>query len=203
MQAWPPLWTPTDAVGPEMTLEEWAELDEDESGELVDGRLTEEEVPDPAHELAVAWLIRRFGNWLEERGGGGFVFGSEVKLRVAPRRGRKADVVVYLPGGARPPRRGLLTEPPDILVEVVTPTPRDERRDRVEKMAEYAELGVRFYWIVDPALAGVEIFQLGDDHRYAKTLGVTEGRIREVPGCPGLELDVDALWHELARLDGG
>lgn len=201
VQAWSPLWTSTESLGPEMTLEEWSELAEDESGELVDGRLTEEEVPDPAHELAVAWLIRRFGNWLEDRGGGGFVFGSEVKLRVAARRGRKADVVVYLPGGVRPPRRGLLTEPPDLLVEVVTPTPRDERRDRVEKMAEYAELGVRFYWIVDPAVGSVEIFELGEGRRYIKAVGMTSGRITDIPGCPDLTLDVDALWHELARLD--
>ena len=29
-----------------MTLEEWADMDEDEPGELVDGHLEEEEVPD-------------------------------------------------------------------------------------------------------------------------------------------------------------
>jgi len=29
----------------EMTLEEWADLPEDEEGELVDGRLEEEEMP--------------------------------------------------------------------------------------------------------------------------------------------------------------
>jgi Uma2 family endonuclease len=182
-----------------MTLDEWAQQDEEATGELVDGRLTEEEVPDPAHELAVSWLILLFGNWL--RGRGGFVFGSEVKLRTTPDRGRKADVVVYLPGGARPPRRGLLTAAPDIVVEVVTPTPRDERRDRVEKMTEYAEVGIRSYWIVDPALGSLEIFELSNDHKYTRTLGVTTGRVEHVPGCPGLQLDVDDLWRELERLD--
>ena len=86
-----------------MTLEQWAELPEEESGELIDGFLLEEEVPDPVHELAVAWLVVLFGNWL--RGKGGFVFGSEVKLRISQERGRKADVVVYLPGRPPPPRR--------------------------------------------------------------------------------------------------
>jgi Uma2 family endonuclease len=92
-----------------MTLEQWSELPEDTDGELVDGYLTEEEVPDPAHEATVAWFIVQLGTWL--RGRGGFLFGSEARLRVSARRGRKADIVVYLPGSQPPPRRGLLKAP--------------------------------------------------------------------------------------------
>jgi Uma2 family endonuclease len=125
---------------------------------------------------------------------------TEVKLRVAPQRGRKADVVVFMPGSTPPPRRGLLGQPPDLVVEVVTPTPRDERRDRVEKMDEYAAFGVRFYWIVDPALGRLEIFQLTEDRKYAKAIGMTSGRIDDVPGCPDLDVDLDELWRELDRL---
>jgi hypothetical protein len=44
-----------------LTLAEWGALDEDEPGELVDGVLVEEEVPDYVHELVVAWLIGVLG----------------------------------------------------------------------------------------------------------------------------------------------
>ena len=68
------------------------------------------------------------------------MFGSALKVKVSERGGRKPDL-----GAAAPPRRSLLNAPPDIVVEVVTATPHDERRDRVEKMTEYALADVRFY----------------------------------------------------------
>ncbi|HYJ10628.1 MAG TPA: Uma2 family endonuclease, partial [Polyangiaceae bacterium] len=133
-------------------------------------------------------------------GGRGFVFGSELKVLTAQTLGRKPDLAIILPGSKAPPRTGPLREPPDILVEIVTPTPRDERRDRVEKMAEYARFGVSYYWLVDPALTAFEIFERTPQGNYQKLVGVTGGRIETVPGCPSLTIDVDALWAELARL---
>jgi Uma2 family endonuclease len=180
-----------------LSADEWLSLDEDADGELVDGWLVEEEVPDFTHELTISWLIRVLGAWLDGRG---FVVGSELKGLTSTSRGRKPDLTVILPGSKAPPRTGPVREPPDILVEVVTPTPRDERRDRIEKMAEYAEFGAKHYWIVDPTLQAFEIFALTSSGNYEKLVGVTSGRINPVPGCPGLTIDVDALWAELARL---
>ena len=61
-------------LGVPLSLDEWYQLEEDRPGELVDGRLAEEEVPDATHELAVSWLVIQLGIW--RRGRGGFVFGS-------------------------------------------------------------------------------------------------------------------------------
>ena len=198
MQRWSPaLAEHKPPSGRRLDLDAWAALPEDDPGELVDGYLTEEEVPDPIHGLAVPWLIALFRAWL---GGGGFVFDSDVKFAVSATRGRKPDVSVYLPARAAPPRRGALHDPPDIMVEVVSPSPADERRDRVEKMDEYAAFGVRFYWLVDPALGSVEIFEL-QNGRFLRSVAATSGVIRDVPGCRALVLDLDQLWAELARLE--
>jgi Uma2 family endonuclease len=196
--AWPPVAEDDSTqVGRAMSCEQWLSLDDDEGGEWVDGKLVEEEVPDFVHELTITWLIQVVGAWIRGRG---FVAGSELKVLTGTTRGRKPDMSIFLPGGKPPPRTGLLRLPPDIVVEVVTPTPRDERRDRVEKMGEYARFGVRYYWLVDPALSAFEIFERTADGNYQKLVGVTSGRIDEVPGCAGLSIDVDALWAELARL---
>lgn len=82
----------------------------------------------------------------------------------------------------------------------MSPTPRDERRDRIEKMDEYASFGVIWYWIVDPGLQSLEIFELTGG-RYARAARATEGRLDDVPGCPGLHLDLDEIWSKIAQLD--
>jgi len=188
------------AVAPprRMSVEEWAALEEDEPGELVDGRLVEEEVPEFIHEVIVAWFVRVLGNWLAPRGG--YAVPSEAKYAVGRSRGRKPDASAWFPG-RRPPARGVIREPPDIAVEVLSATPRDAKRDRIEKMDEYAAFGIRFYWILDPAERTLEIFELGSDHRYVRALGASDGLVSSVPGCEGLSLDLDQLWVEVDRLD--
>lgn len=181
-----------------MTFAEWVALPEDEPGELVDGWLVEEEVPDAIHEVIVAWVIRMLGGWVIPQGG--LVLGSEAKFAVSAPRGRKPDASAYLPASRKPPRRGAIGVPPDIMVEVVSPTPRDARRDRVEKLHEYAAFGVRWYWIIDPQERTLEILELGPDGRYVHALSVADGVVDRVPGADGLTLDLDALWSEVERL---
>ncbi len=177
-----------------MTLAEWASLPEDEAGEFVDGHLVEEEVPDAPHEVIVSWLMFLLTTWC--RAHGGRVLGSGSKYAVSPRRGRIPDITVFFRRDRKLPNRGALSHPPDIAIEVVSPTPRDGRRDRVEKVTEYAAFGARHYWLVDPRLRTVEILRLQEPGQYviAKTAG--EGVI-DVPGCEGLTLDIDAMWREV------
>src|SRR5688572_8697665 len=115
--------------GRALTIAEWAAMDEDEPGERVHGHLEEAEVPDAIHEVPDAWLIGKLGHLLE--GKASLIGGTEAKFVVAPRRRRNPDLFVYLPSSPLPPGRGPISVPPDIMVEVVTPTARDERRDRV------------------------------------------------------------------------
>jgi Uma2 family endonuclease len=180
-----------------MSLEEWAAMPEDEPGELVNGRLTEEEVADTPHEAVVSWVSYRLMGWSEPRKG--VVLGSEAKFAVGPSSGRKPDLSAFFTMDRKLPRRGPIRVPPDLMVEVVSPTPRDGRRDRVEKLREYAAFGVRWYWLVDPRLRTLEILKLGDDGHYTTLVSASEGVV-DVPGCAGLALDLDALWGRVDEL---
>ncbi|HEY2295669.1 MAG TPA: Uma2 family endonuclease [Thermoanaerobaculia bacterium] len=182
-----------------LSLDEWFDLPEDEPGELVDGRLEEEEEPDYLHELLVVRLGRILCDWIFQQGG--LVAGSNAKFAVGARRGRKPDLTVYLPGSRRPPARGLIRVPPDIAIEIVSPTPRDGRRDRVEKTVDYAAFGVAWYWLLDPQLRSLEILELDSQGRYVHVLGASTGMLEQIPGCEGLTLDLDALWAAIDSLE--
>jgi Uma2 family endonuclease len=184
---------------PELSLDDWFSLPEDQPGELVDGRLEEEEAPDYLHELLVATLGGILGNWISPQGG--LVAGSNAKFAVGSGRGRKPDLTVYLPGSRRPPARGLIRVPPDIAIEIVSATPRDGRRDRVEKTADYAAFGVAWYWLLDPQLRSLEVLQLDPQGRYIPLLGASTGLLETIPGCEGLTLDLDSLWAAIDSLE--
>jgi Uma2 family endonuclease len=183
--------------GMAMSIEEWERMDEDEPGELVGGRLEEEELADSPHEVVVSVLLRVLLDWAHLRRG--FVLASETKYALGGDRGRKPDLSVFFTRDRKLPRRGAARIPPDLAVEVASPRPRDRRRDRIEKLREYAGFGVHWYWLVDPDAKTLEILELGADGHYVHAVDAAEGTV-EVPGCEGLSLDLDALWREIDEL---
>jgi Uma2 family endonuclease len=184
-------------LGSTVTLDDWAALDEDDSRELVDGSLEEAEVPSVVHEVIVRWLLLQLHPYFAA--GGGWALGSGVKLAINPRRGRLADIVCF-GRDAHLPRRGVVRSVPKLVVEVLSPQPQDQKRDRIAKPEDYAELGACLYWLVDPWIRAVEMLELGPDGRYVRALAASGGRIEPIPGLPGLSLDLDAMWAEIDRL---
>lgn len=181
-----------------LTLAEWAELPKEEAGEYVDGQLVEDEVVGQLHDLVGAWLLFALQRWLFARGGAAGL--SDTRFGVTARRGRKPDLYAYFAGRPRRPADGLVTVPPDIMVEIVSKRAKDRRRDRIDKTLEYAEFGVKYYWIVDPYQRTIEVFELTGS-RYAVALAAGEGTV-DIPGCDGLTVDLDALWaHVDAQVD--
>ncbi|MGF1465362.1 MAG: Uma2 family endonuclease [Sandaracinaceae bacterium] len=177
---------------------EWAALAPDVPGELVDGRLEGEEMTDFVHDLVVAWILATVGPWVSGRDG--VAAASDARLGVAADRHRKPDASFYLPETPSPPGRGLVTTPPTIAVEVISPTPRDARRHRVETLHDYAAFGVAWYWIVDPQLRTFEVLDLGTDGRYVHALAASSGAVA-IPGGPELRPDLDDLWRRVEAVE--
>ncbi len=185
-------------IGTPFSMEAWAVLGEDTPGELVCGHLVEEEMASHIHELVVGFLLTVLRAWLVPKGG--FVGGSGAKFEVAEDKGRKPDLYAYFAGSKLPPASAAIsTVPPDIMVEVVSATPSDVRRDRIDKLREYAAFGAKYYWIVDPTLRSAEVLQLDTEGRYVHVAEGTDGILNAIPGCEGLVVDLDAMWEEVDR----
>ncbi|MEQ1564944.1 MAG: Uma2 family endonuclease [Myxococcota bacterium] len=179
-----------------VTLDEWSRLPEDEPAEWVDGWLVESEVPDWVHETIVVWLVAQIKGWA--RAHEARVAASGVRYAVTATRGRAPDLSVFL-DGRRPPPKGLVRIPADVMIEVISDASSDVRRDRVEKLSEYAQFGVRWYWLVDPQLRTLEILELRAGV-YAHVGAAASGLVEAIPGFPDLSLDLDALWADVDAL---
>ena len=84
---------------------------------------------------------------------------------------------------------------PLLVLEVLSPRPRDQRRDRVDKLRDYARVGARHYWLVDPQLRTIEMLRLEGKRFVVETVAST-GRVRP-KGFAALSLDLRDLWRSI------
>jgi Uma2 family endonuclease len=181
-----------------MTVEQWERLDAKDFRELVDGVLVEPEMPAALHDIVMFWLATVLYPYFRKHGG--FAIGEGAKLVIRHDRGRVPDASCFT-RGRRFELEGVIRTAPDVVVEIISARPRDARRDRVDKVADYAEMGVRQYWLVDPKLRTFEILQLGAKRKYTLVLASSSGKLRRIPALPGLVIDLDDLWSEVERVE--
>jgi Uma2 family endonuclease len=128
-----------------LTLAEYLAYDDgtDNHYELVDGELVL--VPPPTH------LHRRIAQLLErlfQTGRGDIGVSTQSSRRSIT---RIPDVVVFDRSDIEAPTGvAILTVPPRLVVEVVSPGEINRKRDYEQKPREYQRFGIPEYWIVDP-----------------------------------------------------
>jgi Uma2 family endonuclease len=74
----------------------------------------------------------------------GIIVVIEQRTQVKARRFRIPDISVLL----GPPSSGIVTEPPFLCVEILSP--RDRIREMQERIDDYLNFGVRYVWVIDP-----------------------------------------------------
>jgi Uma2 family endonuclease len=109
--------------------------------DFVDGHIEERNVGEVTH----ARLQLRIGAYLLARyESQGVVVMTEVRVQVRPSRFRVPDVCVT----AGEPDEEVLTKPPFICIEILSP---EDRMSRVEaRINDYLSMGVPYVWVLDP-----------------------------------------------------
>lgn len=80
---------------------------------------------------------------------------------------------------------------PDLIIEILSPSTR--RTDVLVKSELYARFGVPMYWIVDPDLDRIELYELVD-RAYQQTQVASSPSVLEVKGFAGLQIDLREVF---------
>jgi Uma2 family endonuclease len=186
--------TPELPRGP-LTYEEFLEwADEDTHAEWVDGQVILLHVTVAERHARIVWFLTWLFGQASQLGHLGRAFSEPFQMRLPElRRGRAPDLFFVRPERLHLLERHFMRGPADLVVEVTSP--ESEHRDRVEKLAEYEQAGVREYWLIDAEKLGAEFRVLGSDGRYRVALAGAAGPYQSTV-LPELRLRVEWLWQE-------
>jgi Uma2 family endonuclease len=125
-------------------------------------------------------------NYQQSTEGMDYLDGSLAQQYVYTRTGRRiADRLIWTGLGHVPDVR---RDVPTIAVEFVSGSRRDRQRDYVDKRSEYAEAGIRQYWIFDRFQRTLTIVDYGKKRQRMQV--ISEAHTYESPHLPGFIVPV-------------
>lgn len=173
--------------------QEALELPNGERYEVINGELRERIMSFGSS--AIAMLISRFlWRWIDA-GHPGTVTGSDGGYMIfpwSPGDVRMPDVS-YISKARLPaiPARGWADVPPELAVEVVSPT--DRITDAEDKAQDYIRAGVDLVWVVVPSTKSVHIWRKNGERAVLRAGATLSGE----DVLPGLTIPVAELFAEL------
>lgn len=143
-----------------LTAEQFADLPEPTDGsqqELVRGKVFVMPPPSGYHGAVCSRIVRRLSTWIEDRELGILTSNvSGVLLERDPDTVRAPDIAFFskeqLPNF---PRTGYPAVPPDLAIEVLSPS--DVFLRMLGKVEMYLRVGVRLVWVIVPEDNGVSV----------------------------------------------
>ena len=165
--------------------------------EIIDGDLFVSKMPRWEHQYACSTIDSALQVWNRETGLGvamaapGLVFAEDddvVPDVVWVSRERLASIV---------DDAGHFRAAPELVVEVLSPGARNERRDRELKLKLYSRQGVREYWLVDWRQRTVQVFRREQAALQLIATHASEDTLT-TPLLPGFACPVVHLWAPAA-----
>jgi Uma2 family endonuclease len=147
-------------IEPLLTINDLDAMPEDGNRyEIIEGELFVSRAPSLIHQVIVKNLIAYIQRHLDHNPTGFVVPGPGVIF--SDFSGVIPDIVFITNE-----RRGeiatgeRITGAPDLVIEIVSPGPENEKRDRIAKRQLYGKYGVKEYWVVDPYKRIIEVYYL-------------------------------------------
>jgi Uma2 family endonuclease len=137
---------------------EYLALDANRLVELIDGNLKVLPMPTIRHQFIVTFLFEILKQFVTGRQLGSVLI-APLPMRIRDKTYREPDVVFFSREQVIPPDDKYLGGA-HLVIEVVSEDEESHKRDYQEKRADYAELGVPEYWIVDPQTDRIMVLTL-------------------------------------------
>src|SRR3990172_3849383 len=159
--------------------------------ELVEGRLEFLPMPTELHQALAGFLYHALVRFVTMSNLGIVPF-PPLRVRIPRGHYREPDVL-FLRKENFHLRTNRIWNGADLVMEVVSPDPKDRKRDYDDKLADYAEAGIAEYWIVDADRQSVVVHRL-DGNRYTVHGQFTRGQQATSVLLNGFSVDVSALF---------
>ena len=155
-------------------------------------------IPDLQHQRILRRLFLKVHRFVSEHESGETLFAPlDVIVQREPWRVRQPDLLFVSNERANILER-VVEGAPDLVVEVLSPG--NTRGEMESKLADYARLGVREYWIVSPEAMTVEVLKLDKASWQRDSLsGVGDHVSSDV--LPGIEFEVSQLFVQTKSPD--
>ncbi len=169
------------------SVEEYLDLPSNRLVEYAEGRLEVLPMPTTLHQWIVFYLCRLLNDFASSHRLG-LTLPAPLRVRMWSDKFREPDVVFMLT--AHRPRAGNeFWDGADLVMEVLSDTPEDRRRDQVVKRREYAKAGIAEYWLVDPKQKQITVLRL-KGKSYVIHGRFKAGKTAKSHLLPGFEVDV-------------
>ena len=175
------------------TYEDLLDLPEHHIGEIIYNVLYSQPRPAPKHARAYSVLGGQLGGSFDWGGGDG----SDWWIIDEPELHIDDHILVPDLAGWKRERMPALPETawfdvvPDWICEILSPS--TARKDRMVKMPLYAELGVKYFWLIDPDLQTLEVYQL-ENQRWTLIASLTDDDPVKVAPFDAVEFSLGGLW---------
>jgi Uma2 family endonuclease len=158
--------------------------------EVVNGEIRLEPAPSWQHIEIVGNVSYLIGRQVDRRGVQKATRFNLI-IRRQPLTAREPDLAVFQ-ASTIVEQDGRVHSAPQLIVEVLSPA--NTRREREEKLADYASLGVPEVWEMAPEDRTVEVLYLEDGH-YRSQGVLTEG-ILKPRHFPDVQIDISEVWPD-------
>ena len=176
-----------------LTADQYLKLGEDPPGvrlELVNGEIIVSASPSTPPAYTLTRLLVALANHVVAKNLG--VVMSDTDHVLGMYDVRRPDIYFFSKDRIHLIEEGPIRHPPDLAVEVVSPT--SGRVDRIEKFEQYRAFGIAHYWIVDPKARAAKAFKLLRRRKYSPAGAGSRNDIVNFPPFEDLDIALGDLW---------